>query len=612
MKEYFKDRASKSTDTWLYYLILPLVYGLLTTVYTGFYYGVSNNVFHIPYVLDLEHTPEFIDDPYYATLKNMTSIIWPIIRMFSVESNIESVFYIAFVVSTVMAYAGIIYIIRSVEYRLFPEILLVLTVLMLSPYLRDASIIGHCGMFLDFFNHSEVSWMFIFLSIGFLSLDKVVPSYAMIGIAFSINAFIGIWLLFINTLTLILIRKKITYSKALKAFVAFAVFAFPVVIWIYTAISGKAEVVQFKFIDYIRQYYPEHFLFEAASWDGFVMHIMMVSSGILAARHMPNRRFWIVIQLVTAMIILIGIPLPYIFDNRFVFNLHLIRSAGVGQAIAAVLITIAGVRLFLDDSDQAKRNIGIVILLSMMLLDIKMLGMAILLLSMIVSDFWVAQHADEHKNDLYNKVAKYRDKLVMACVVLLTVALIKNLLQNPFNTTQQLKSLLAVMVMGLMLFNNIRNHSVGIYVVTVVVVYALSLSVITVIDRAKLKQSTDEMPQNRSWNELVSWVKTSSLHGPFLLPSNDRDHTDYFQLQARKKVWVDWKQGAAVMWSPSFYEQWSTRNREVSELRTNEEYISYAKEHGIKYVVLSTTDGVCPLPAKIIKKTSYYILCGID
>jgi hypothetical protein len=595
------------------YLVLPLLFGFMTTLFTGYGYGIINNVFHIPYVLNLANTPEFKDDAYYATLKNMTSIIWPIMRLLSTEANVERIFYVAFIISDALAYAGILYLIRISGLRSISENILAMTVLMLSPFLRYTSIIGNCGMFIDYFNHSEITWIFVFLSIGLLSRGKIIAAYAMVGIAFSINAFIGIWLLFINTFTLLFSGKKEPVVTYIKALVGFALFALPVILWIYFAISAKSEVVNFKFIEYIRHYFPDHFLIEASNLDSFITHVMLVCSGVLAALHMPNRRFWVLVQIGAFLIILMGIPAPYIFDNRFVFNLHLLRSAGVGQAIAAILITISGVKLFLEKTDRSKRNLGIVIILSMFIVyDLRYLGMTVIMMSLMVSNLWEDLASENGIAALYYKVSKYRDKLVILCGLLFILVLIKNIVQNPFDVAQLLKTILILLVIVLMFLNNIKNKGIEKYVAIVFLIYAFSSSIIAVKDRTKLEISTDQMPQNRSWRELVIWIRTSSLHGPFLLPSNDRDHTDYFQLQARKKVWVDWKQGAAVMWSPSFYEQWSTRSREVSELRTNEDYISYAKEHGIKYVVLSTTDGVCPLPAKVLKRTSYYILCGLE
>jgi hypothetical protein len=149
------------------------------------------------------------------------------------------------------------------------------------------------------------------------------------------------------------------------------------------------------------------------------------------------------------------------------------------------------------------------------------------------------------------------------------------------------------------------------YVSALFIVYAVALTIFTVHERAELKRETDEMPQNRSWNELVAWVNTSNLHGPFLLPNDDNDHSDYFQLQARKKVWVDWKQGAAVMWSPSFYNQWSHRTTEVSVLHTPEEYMAYAQKNGIHYLVLKSSDGSSPMGIKVLKRTPYYLLCEL-
>jgi hypothetical protein len=606
-------RVPQRLITIMLYLLLPLAFGFMTTLLTGFGFGTINNVFHIPYVLNLVNTPEFLNDAYYATLKNMTSIIWPMIRLISNEDNIERVFYIAFIVSDVMAWAGILYIIRIAELRSLSGMLLAMCVLMLSPFLRHTSIIGNCGMFIDYFNHSEVSWIFVFLSIGLLSKNKIVLAYTMAGIVFSINAFIGIWLLFINTFALIFIKNKVSIITLVKAVAGFALFALPVILWIYFAVSGKSEAVNFKFIDYIRQYFPDHFLIEATNMNSFITHIILVCSGIVAAKNMPNGRYWVLVQIGAFIIILLGIPLPYIIDNRFVFNLHLIRSAGVGQAIAAIIISISGTKMFLDKTDNSKRILGIIILLSLFIVyEIKYLGHAILLLSLLVGNLWDDRRGEGIYKSLIDNLSQHRDKLAMFCSVLFVLALIKNFVQTPFNVMQQQKLSLIILLTLLLLLNNIRKVGVENYVSALFMVYAISLSILIMQDRNRLEANIDQMPENRSWKELVSWVRTSNLHGPFLLPINENDHTDYFQLQARKQVWVDWKQGAAVMWSPSFYEQWSTRSREVSALKTNKDYVDYAQKHDIHYIVLKTSEGVCPAPATVIKRTPYYILCGFE
>jgi hypothetical protein len=72
---------------------------------------------------------------------------------------------------------------------------------------------------------------------------------------------------------------------------------------------------------------------------------------------------------------------------------------------------------------------------------------------------------------------------------------------------------------------------------------------------------------------------------------------------------VDWKQGAAVMWAPSFYEQWARRYKEVSALGTPESFINYARSNNIKNVLIHSTAGVCPAPASLKLRTALLVLC---
>ena len=44
-----------------------------------------------------------------------------------------------------------------------------------------------------------------------------------------------------------------------------------------------------------------------------------------------------------------------------------------------------------------------------------------------------------------------------------------------------------------------------------------------------------------------------------------------------------------MMWTPHYYQEWSTRRSEVMELKTVADAIGYACRHGIAYVV-ETTD----------------------
>jgi hypothetical protein len=463
-------------------------------------------------------------------------------------------------------------------------------------------------MFIHYFTHSEVTWVFVFLSAGFLYADRIVLAYMMMGIAFSVNAFIGIWLFGMNTLVLFAVKRPFSVATFLKALAGFALFALPAALWIYFAVSGKHETVDFSYIDYVRSYYPKHFLIEAIEWKSMLKHLLLVSAGLLAARHLPQSRFWVALQLSALLLVIVGVPLPYLFDNRFIFNLHLIRAAGIGQALATVLIALAGVRLLLNREELAMRVIGAVVLLSLAILEIRIIGMAVLLTSMLAALTGGGFAARFDRWGIFRWIEARRKLLAGLCVLLFVLALTDFFWQHQLASIQGLKLTVSLGVFALLAFGQYRRTAVGWSLAFLLFCYTAAFCWHQVRSFEENQRFQRTLPVNQSWAELTSWIRISRLHGPFLLPMDDHDHVDYFQLQSRRKVWVDWKQGAAVMWSPAFYWQWSTRLREVSALRTPGEMVSYARARGIRYVVLHASVAGVPASCRLLKRTPNYVL----
>jgi len=111
--------------------------------------------------------------------------------------------------------------------------------------------------------------------------------------------------------------------------------------------------------------------------------------------------------------------------------------------------------------------------------------------------------------------------------------------------------------------------------------------------------------------QMVDWVRESTLSGPFLIPVLDphRDRFATFQHRAKRPVWVDWKQGAAVMWDPWFYWQWMPRFREVEGLVTAEDFSDYALRNQIPSIILPSDIGSCPSEMDTDFSNSEYSVC---
>lgn len=82
---------------------------------------------------------------------------------------------------------------------------------------------------------------------------------------------------------------------------------------------------------------------------------------------------------------------------------------------------------------------------------------------------------------------------------------------------------------------------------------------------------------------LANWIRAEGVQGPILADIDPG--LDYLQVLTRQPVWVDKKQGAAVMWEPSFHSQWMSRYRDVAQLNGTAEFLAYARQHHIQYIV---------------------------
>ncbi len=61
--------------------------------------------------------------------------------------------------------------------------------------------------------------------------------------------------------------------------------------------------------------------------------------------------------------------------------------------------------------------------------------------------------------------------------------------------------------------------------------------------------------------------------------------TPMFEFLSHRRAWVDFRRGAAVLWSPSYYQTWRSRMDDVGRLGSLPERIDYASRSGIDYVI---------------------------
>ena len=596
------------------YGLLPLFLAAISVAQTGFRFPVSNNVFHIPYVLRFDTQPEFAQDAFCATLSRFTSIVWPLLRLVADEANVERLFMGAHFVGRAAAFAAMLYLAAGLGVRSLHARLGLGLALGFSPWLLGSSVVGEHGMFINYLTHSELTWPLIFLALGWAVRSRFMLAAAAAGLTFAVNAFVGIWLVLATGVAATLSRPRLGAMRVFRAAAAFAVFSAPVAIWIAVSVSGADAQVDFSYIGYIRQYYPDHFLIEATTPTALANFALLTSCGFLAARLVPESGFWTRLQLGLVALFLIGLPLPYLFDSRFVFNLHLLRSAGLEQAMAVVLCAIAGCRLaFAASAPQSRRLLGIAILITLCSTGRSRSGLvfvAAALLAAILYDSDLARH--------WHRVAaglqRYTKWLQALLAMLFVGALFKHTSLQPEDVAPAawLSAALALALAGV-LASRWTGHALVPAVLCVSIALAAGPAFLPrLLVPADLQERVAAASAlDRDWATVTGWIRNSDLHGPFIVPLDEYLYED-FTLRTRRPVWVDWKQGAAVMWQPSFYRQWAPRYASVKALSDASGLVAYAREQRVFNLLIRSNAPGCPESSHLRTATLYFSVCELD
>ncbi len=587
-------RPSPIRPVWLAALLL--VATALSVVRTGFHFGISNNVFHVPLVLDWAQQPAFEQDAFYATLGKFTSVVWPIVRWVVNEANVGLVFFVGHFVSRLLAVLAILWLLIRHFQMQFHLAAVGLLVCVLTPWLVGASSVGGHGLWVRYFTHSEVTWGPLLAALMAAQAGRWVLAGALAGVVFAINAFVGIWLLAILGPVFLLGGGERAWSQVPKGALAFGLLASPVLVWIVQSMSTGARV-DFDYLEYIRTYYPEHFLIEAATPRELVIFAFHFLLGLLAAALSPRPRFWLVVLGACAMVFAAGAVLPYMLNQRIVFNLHLLRIEGVAQWLSVVLaIAVLSVRLG-GERDPSVRVFAMIGLLSMLSTLQEPTGLAFAALSLLAI---VAIERGSRWIPGWLRAAQCRLAVAFTAMVIAAGA---------WRWDWTLLNGLLWIVMGGwalgLLFGLTWRRPYGVFVPVALI------ALLPHIAKSPGLQLEDAHPPGLT--ELTTWVREQGVAGPFLISlAGHGDGHDYFQLLSRQRVWVDWKQGAAVMWEPRFRDQWIQRYREVKALKTPAEFADYARVNGLRHMIVDQVGADCPTATRQLFRTSQYLLCQLD
>lgn len=522
---------------------LILAAACLSMALTGFQFNVWNNAYHIPIVLGWADDPAFRDDLIVPTLHLFASPIYVLLRPFATEANIAPLFAALMLAGRVATFWAFDLIGRSLGLRTLAQRAAFQAVLVTGIGLYTTSAIGADGLFIPYFTHSELAQGFALLSVAALIRGRLTLAAGLAGLTFAINAFIGVWLLFPLGLACLLTTRdlKAVARRTLGAAAAFSLPALPVVVWIMSAQAGRAAPAGFDYAAFLRDFFPLHFFIGSASRAEIVQVLAQAAAAALAITTLPRRAMTAYALGGLVLACLAGVAVGELSSNRWLLNLHLMRSAGMVALVATPIVAAAALRALAD------RRIGSAVPATLVLLA-------------LLADRW---------------------PLALVSILLL-VAAKRQLLGGRASPLG--RATIWAPVAGAALVAGM----------------SISLSTSQCCYGRDAPWDGRSVPDNRAlggaepsaphWREVQRWARLHSARDSMFLQPPELDG---FRTGARRPVWVTSKDGGAVPWDPALYPVWSTRMREVTALRTVDEMRAYACARGIDHVI---ADGRTPIP----------------
>jgi hypothetical protein len=540
IKSRVVTRAISIPDTFIETLVLAAIASALSLLHTGFVFGIENNAFHLPIVAGLYDEPQFHDDAFIQSLHHFSSGVWLLLSNFEKHfGHTESLFFVLTYLSRLVCFVGFLCcasLLGIVDRR--DKIVLSLILCFISFLQRD-SYAGAGGLFLNYFTHSEIANGTVLLAIYFAAKCRFAAATVMVGVTFFVNAFIAFWL--VPPLAFIAVshlrERKATVagicSQTLAGLLPCVLLAIPIL----SNIASNPEFgrpIDFDFVSYLHEYFAEHVLIGSIPiLSIFGLAAVTLLGGVTLYWFGTSARELQAAYCGAILLYSMGIAVPFFTSSPVVLNLHLLRSSTIIHLLAG--LAAAGLATnWLRRDEEPTFLPGCLLVLS---LSVGNLAFSVCIL--IILSVYFTQ-ARQQSGVFSRRVLGY---LVLAVVL--------------------------AIVWPLSIWQNIRFNRL----------FAESIA---------------------EWRDVGVWARNSTPStAMFVVPARPRgsgtsepapsdlalSRTAIFEFISHRRVWVDYKRGAAVMWMPSYYQTWRTRLTEVEALSSLDERVAYAGRNGIDYVV---------------------------
>jgi hypothetical protein len=504
----------------------------------GFAFGTDNNVFHIPIALRWFDLPQFSDDAFIQSLRDYATPVYAMLGLIADDGNIAAVFFAAFLFTRALTIYALLLILRACGLRDAWLWAATATLVLVSTVYGETAI-GRDELFVSIFTHTALAQAIALIGVACLVRGRLVRAAAAMGLAFDLNAMVGTWALvpaILVALALLAGEPRVRARQVGWAAAVFALVSFPILGWI--AATQHFGGQDFDYRKFLIGYYPNHFFIGWARWPDRIAFASQLLSGLLAAALLPrNRRAALLAIVGFALVFSAGMAIGQLSHSRFLLNLHLLRVDGMAIWLAVALVIAAAFAAL-----ASGRAAGVVC--------------GIAAVSGLIAGNW---------------------DLVLAALLLLG----------------------AIRVVGWRSGWSLQGGHWGGWTVAGMAAAAFVGTALVwgAYSQAPVAPSGQSVPSDQQllgawpaapyWLQVTQWARSTTRPDAVFLVPPKLD----FVAAAKRRSWVGWKEGAAVMWAPGFYRLWRMRSEEVAALHDVGSALRYACRHGIDYVVLDKRPG---------------------
>lgn len=499
---------------------------VLSFLRTGYLPIDNNNVYHLPILMNSFALPQFASDPFIQSLQHFSSGFWIVFTGAGeiVNPKLFLAFWLAATHLSLLAAA--LHLARSFGFH-ERRVLNIYVLLLAMAACLQGTTVGGAGVMLNYFTHSELANAPLIFGFSYAVRGRYAQAAIATALTFFLNAFMAVWMILpLCFLAAYQLRAGAISWRALmvRGLLGSLIGGVLLVPPLLNVLSNHQilEAPVFSYRRFLRGFYPAHFFLDGNSWLEVVALAAAALSCFLAAAQL-GRQANALRHLAggASALLVIGAAAPLVTDSALVLNLHLIRSAVMIMMLSTFAVALlAAAWMAAPDRAVAFRGLTLAIALVAVWFSAAF--------ACVLFAFYRAA----------NRLGKDEDRQ--------------------------------------------GKHTVAIVALcTIAAMTVIFLSYPTYLYQRKNLEVSHEWQALGSWADHQLPPDTKFLIWPKRLPEIAALGFEY--TSRRQQIFAT-KFGAAVMWSPAYFDIWDGSRQLRRKSATSQDILAYASTHGAAYL----------------------------